>query len=504
MAADLGSSFNHAERLLRSGKVQPALDELERIVRDNPRDLLRLNRCGDLLARTGHPAPAIQFYERLADQYAQNGFVPKAIAIYKKALRLQAELPRVFLKLGELYLAQEHTGEARAYFLRAAEGHLGQRDFTAARKVYERLVEGEPDDARHRVRLAEARAAEGETDRAGAELLALGDSLLETGRAGDAEKAFERAHELLPDSFDAVGGLALSLAAQDRHDDAITSLDRAEVDAPAGAVVGVRAVVLELGGRGDDAARCLSECDAPEAFEIFVRTLLRLGEPGDGARTAWARLDDVLASKGNSDEVFDLLDRLGRIEDHGHLPALERLYARRKEEGDRDESIRALEHLIRVLEGRSMTEEAERYLGELRDISPGAAMLESQAEDPTAASDASEIPPSTASEPVRGPVSRAVVAVHDEVTLTRAEAPAVPLSAADEEFVSGHLTEAEVLQKYGLATEALQRLRAVTGRFPGHVEAQNRLATLIRSQGNREELAVVLVELALARRAALV
>jgi len=494
MAADLGSSFNHAERLLRSGKVQPALDELERVVTDNPRDLLCLNRCGDLLARTGHPGPAIHYYERLADQYAQNGFAPKAIAIYKKALRLQAELPRVFLKLGELYMAQEHTGEARAYLLRAAEGHLNQREFAEARKVYERLVEGEPDDPRHRVRLAESRAAEGETDRAGAELVAVGDSLLETARPGDAEKAFARAHELLPSSFDAVSGHALSLAAQDRHDEAIATLETAEDNTPTGTVVGVRAVVFELAGRGDDAARCLSESDAPEVFEIFVRRLLLLGDPGDGAQTAWARIDDVLASKGPSEEVFDLLDRLGRVEDEGHLPALERLYARRKDEGDRDESIRALEHLIRVLQTRSMTEEAERYLGELREISPGAAMLESEVEEPIA--------PSEAAAPVGGTESQAVLVDHDEATLNRAEAPAVPLSSADEEFVSGHLTEAEVLQKYGLASEALQRLRTVTGRFPGHVESQSRLAAMVRSQGDREELAEVLVQLALAQRAA--
>ena len=494
MAADLGSSFNHAERLLRSGKVQPALEELERVVTDNPRDLLCLNRCGDLLARTGHPGPAIRYYERLADQYAQNGFAPKAIAIYKKALRLQAELPRVFLKLGELYMAQEHTGEARGYLLRAAEGHLNQREFAEARKVYERLVEGEPDDPRHRVRLAETRAAEGETDRAGAELLALGDSLLETGRPVDAEKAFARAHELLPSSFDAVAGHALSLAAQDLHDEAIATLETAKDDPSTGTVVGVRAVVFELAGRGDDAARGLSESDAPEVFEIFVRQLLRLGDPGDGAQTAWARIDEVLASKGESDEVFELLDRLGRVEDQGHLPALERLYALRKEEGDRDESIRALEHLIRVLQARSMTEEAERYLGELREISPGAAMLESEVEEPIAASEAAG-PAGETEEP-------AVFVDHDEATLNRAEAPAVPLSSADEEFVSGHLTEAEVLQKYGLATEALQRLRTVTGRFPGHVESQSRLAALVRSQGDREELAEVLVQLALAQRAA--
>jgi hypothetical protein len=64
-----------------------------------------------------------------------------------------------------------------------------------------------------------------------------------------------------------------------------------------------------------------------------------------------------------------------------------------------------------------------------------------------------------------------------------AETPAVPLSAIDEEFVTGQLTEAEVLQNYGLGKEASDRLRAVVERFPGHVLAQTKLAELLRRRG---------------------
>jgi tetratricopeptide (TPR) repeat protein len=508
MAADQNSSFDQAERLLRQGKVSPALEELERIISGNPRDLLLLNRCGDLLARTGNPGPAIRYYERLADQFAQSGFVPKAIAIYKKALRLQAELPRVFTKLGELCMSQEHTGEARAYFLRAAEGHLSAQEFPEARKVYERLVESEPDDPRHRVRLAETRAAEGETDRAGAELVAVGDSLLESGQPADAEKAFERAGELLPDSFDAVAGRALSLAAQERLDDALAGLERASVEPPPSpqTLVGLIAAAYELGGRDADASRTLTESDGAEALDVFVRRLMKCGGERGGVDGAWVRIDEVLASRDDADQVFDLLERLGRIEEGGHLPALERLYARRADGDDQEETIRALEHLIRVLQAHSMNDEAERRLDELRKLSPKAAMLEAEpgttAPKAPAAAKAPAAPVPAVTAPPEPEPAREAVVLPAGAELDQAEVPAVPLTPGDDEFVSGHLTEAEVLQKYGLATEALQRLRTVTGRFPGHVEAQSRLAALIRSQGEREELGGVLMELALAQRAA--
>jgi tetratricopeptide (TPR) repeat protein len=76
------------------------------------------------------------------------------------------------------------------------------------------------------------------------------------------------------------------------------------------------------------------------------------------------------------------------------------------------------------------------------------------------------------------------------------------LSPADAEFVSGNLTEAEVFEKYGLHREAIQQLRLVTSRFPGHVTAQESLVGFLRAQADRGALREGLVALALAKRAA--
>src|SRR5207247_5852886 len=81
------------------------------------------------------------------------------------------------------------------------------------------------------------------------------------------------------------------------------------------------------------------------------------------------------------------------------------------------------------------------------------------------------------------------------------EAPAVPPGPADDEWVSGNLTEAVVFEKYGLHREALQQLRQITTRFPGHVVAQEKLVGFLRTQGDRGALRDGLVALALAKRA---
>jgi tetratricopeptide (TPR) repeat protein len=163
MAQDRRKKLEAAERLLLQGKVQAALLEFEDLARSSPRDILTLNRVGDVLARQGRNGDAVVYYRQIADQFAQGGFVPKAIAIHKKILRLTPDAPESLFALGSLYGEQRLPGEARANLLRCGRAAAAGSTFAEARKAYERLVSLEPDDPRHRVRLAEARAAEGET-----------------------------------------------------------------------------------------------------------------------------------------------------------------------------------------------------------------------------------------------------------------------------------------------------------------------------------------------------
>jgi tetratricopeptide (TPR) repeat protein len=514
MASDREEEFKQAERLLRQGKIDAAASHLDGLVKKAPRDLLLLNRCGDLLARTKQGARAIPFYEKLADQYAHGGFLPKAIAIYKKALKLDSDRAQLLAKIGELYMTQEHAGEARSYLLRAADRHLGDRNFTAARDVYKRLVVLDPEDPRHRARLAEARAAAGETEPAGQELLALGDSLLGADKAGDAERAYQRAAELLKNPFEASAGRAFSLARQDRLIEALDAVSGRSATAAPETVAGVRAALLEVGGRSEDAVKVLRESAPGETHETFLKWM-RKGSGRSDLVTAWERLDAAMESHGSPRERIELLGRLGETEPHGHLPALERLYAVQRDEGGGPGAASALERLIRALQARSMDGEARQRLEELRAIAPHSELVTASAPLPPSPARPATVgvPPAIRPAPVRAaasaprpapaaPPPSAATSSRAESDLAEAEAPAVPLAPADEEFVRGHLTEAEVLQKYGLASEALQRLRTVTGRFPGHVEAQVKLAALLRSQGGKAELTEVLFRLAVARRAA--
>ena len=100
MAADRQKQLQQAERLLKQGKVPAALVELERLADGAPKDVLTLNRIGDLLAKQGRKDEAIRFYNKIALQFTQGGFLPKAVAIHKKVLRLNPSYVQSLVQLG--------------------------------------------------------------------------------------------------------------------------------------------------------------------------------------------------------------------------------------------------------------------------------------------------------------------------------------------------------------------------------------------------------------------
>ena len=499
MPLDREKTFANAERLLKQGKTSLALDECRRLAEDAPKDLLMLNRLGDFLARSQRGADAIVYYEMIAEQFTASGFYPKAIAILKKIVKVDPSHLAAVVRLGELNLKQKLPGEARTWLLQAAEEYLRRREFGKAREVYEKLVAAEPDNVVHVVRLAEARAAEGDPQRAGLDLVALGGRMLAAGRGEDAERTFKRASELLPGRAEPVVGLARCHVAAGRIDEAVRLADEAwGTGEHADAVVSDLLLLFEQLGDVGRSARLLgdarSDAVGDEALEQVFRSAIANGD----AEALWTRvlpLVDRWARARRFDRCATLLERIARSEDGGHLRALEHLVELRKAEGNRGTAARAVERLIRAYQAKGLTAKVASQLETLKLFDPTSPLLflgRSAVEAAPAVESASAPNPALATAPAPTPHAPA---------RSEFEVPAVPLTPADTEFVSGNLTEAEVFEKYGLHREALQQLRQITTRFPGHVVAQEKLVGFLRTQADRGALRDGLVALALARRA---
>ena len=116
MALDREDTLKKAEKLLRQGKLEAAIAEYVRVTEDQPRDWNTANTLGDLYVRANQPAKAVEQYARIAEHFVQDGFYPKAAALYKKILKITPGDEQAQLYLGEISAKQGLIVDAKAYF----------------------------------------------------------------------------------------------------------------------------------------------------------------------------------------------------------------------------------------------------------------------------------------------------------------------------------------------------------------------------------------------------
>ena len=512
MGLDRQKALKEAEKLLAQGKNERAVESLKELLRSVGNDPLTVNRIGDTLARHGLSDEAKEVYLRLGKQYAESGFLPKAVAIYKKIHRLEPDDLEVTRTIGELYLRQKLPGEARGYLMAVVERSVEDREFDGAAKMLRELAEAEPDVAAHRARLAETLAAAGDQAAAARELVVLGQQLLDRDEAGEAETAFARARQLAPDDPAAMRGISRAMSQLGREDEALTLLQGAlegETDADADAVHDVLGELLvrhEQGGRFDESLELLKREDASEIPASYYRDVFSHHLDQGTAPAVWDRYSQIFNrwSRGeHEDRLLKILQALTTIEAEGHIPALQWLIDLLKARNDRPGIGRTLERLIGAYQARCMVDEASMMLEHLRKIAPNSPLLQEDGiGEGSSGLPLSEVIEDTPAAPAGAAApAPAKVSADEPVDLDR-EAPAVPIDKSDEAFVTGRLTQSEILEKYGLASQAVAQLKEIVERFPGHVESQERLVLLLRSQGETADLARALAGLAFATRAA--
>jgi tetratricopeptide (TPR) repeat protein len=201
---DREAALKRAEKCLRQGKLEGAIEEYVRLVAEQPRDWASINALGDLYVRAGDADRAVEQFTRVADFLFDEGFLPKAQAVYKKALKVHSTHDHTLLRLAEIAARQEVFVDARQYLRQLSERRKFQGD---TRGVAECVIKlGLLGDADGPAKLAAAKAADH-----------LGDSAL--------------VERLLSDP-----ALALDLTLQDlqagRRDEAIQRITRIVMQSP--------------------------------------------------------------------------------------------------------------------------------------------------------------------------------------------------------------------------------------------------------------------------------
>jgi|CZKD01.1.fsa_nt_gi tetratricopeptide (TPR) repeat protein len=470
-----------AEKYVQQGKLQNAITEYEKVLKNDAKDLTVTNTVGDLYSRLGETDKATVCFKTVGDAYASQGFTVKAIAMYKKICKLQPSLESL-LKLAELYSQQGLFNDARAQYLQVAEEFLKSGQLDNAVRIFQKIVEMDPENSNMRVRLAEVYIRLGKKSDAWQIFSAAAESLRSKGSLSGVEEILQRMLTLDPgnayallmqgknmlESGDAAGAVATlqKVPDIDSNPDGLKDLLKAYLQAG------------QLSEAGTVANKLLTVHNDLAAISSFADALMQAGQYETALQVFDQHAERLLAE--NSDKVLESLHTIiGHVRDNpDSLQKLLDLFNKAGENTHVSEVIELLAH-------------ASVQAGDLpraRDLYQKLATVEPQ--NPLHMQNYQQVVGQ-----IGGTSGGKLITPEEAVVLIddlEATAPSVHQHYTDEISlaVRSALTDAELFISYNMPAKALGPLVGVLPLAPTDLRINQRLAALHTRAGRFAEAAI--------------
>lgn len=469
MAFNKAKAMQEAESLVSQRKFADAIKKYHRILDKEPSDVSLLNTIGDLHFRVNNKAEALNCFNQLADAFTQDGFTVKAIAIYKKIVKIDSSSVEPILKMAELYILQGLNREARDQYNQAVAYFKKKNMRDRALETYRKIVALDPENRTYRTRLAELAEQMGEKQEAARAYLEVAESALRAGDGKAAEAAIKKVQSLDPKSSD-VKLLQARLASEKQ--------DYAQVEKILGSVPGLkegaagRQLLLEayLATRRLDAAEKLvvdvyrSNPDDPSPLMTFANLCLEHGSV-DAAVTALGSAADLFIERKRAAQLMETLREIWS-KHPGHLPTLELVLSVAEKTNDETTLPEVLGALGSVYEQSGDLEKAEDVYNKLVQREPVneeyrallRGVLQKQGKE-------TELPSAASLAGV-------------EVEIPGAETPLPPAPVEDDaqaKVVNEALENSDLFSRYGLTDKAVAELEKALATYPDQVEIHRRI-----------------------------
>lgn len=192
MALDRLKLIETAQRHVEKRQYNKAIALLRRVVGADPSDTRTWLRLGDVYTRAQQLPEACDAYLRVAQTYTQDGFLLKAIAVYRQVARLDPTRLDVLTCIAELYEQLDLVYEAVDAFEQLAGAYELQGDMNSALSVLHHACELDPDSVPGCIRYAEALSRAGRPSDAAEAFRVAAEILRERNRLDDYTKVAER------------------------------------------------------------------------------------------------------------------------------------------------------------------------------------------------------------------------------------------------------------------------------------------------------------------------
>src|SRR5579859_4418681 len=307
-----------AEKYVQQGKLQNAISEYEKVLKNDAKDLTVTNTVGDLYSRLGEVDKATDCFKTVGDAYASQGFTVKAIAMYKKISKLKPSLESL-LKLAELYTQQGLFNDARAQYLQVAEEFLKGGELENAVRIFQKILEMDPENSNMRVRLAEVYIRLGKKNEAWQIFSSAAENLRSKGSLNEAEEVLQRMLKLDPGNTYALLMQGRNLLESGDAAGAVATLQKiADIDSnPEGLKDLLKAYLLtgQLSEAGTIANKLLTVHNDLPAIASFADALMQAGQYENALQVFDQHAERMLAE--NSGKVLECLHSIiGHVRDN--------------------------------------------------------------------------------------------------------------------------------------------------------------------------------------------
>jgi len=509
MAYNKSKNVEAAQKLLNQGKVAQAIAEYQQILKFEPRDQVTLMTIGELYIRQGETFQAIDYFERLAQIFVGDGFLTKAIAVYKRIAKLAPEEIRPLEKLADLYVQQGVMSEARPLFLQLAEIHLKNNRQPEAISLLKKLLLAEPDNIRIQIRLADLYQAMGQTKEALDAYISASQRALARGDQAESEKLADKALKLEPNNLPALIVKARSYSSQGNAAKAAELLEEVPDLEKGGEQT---ELLLDLYVKSSDwdkaTALALRVFEADEKnfgpMQKIVESLLSVGQ-GEKAMAILEKSRIPMIDAGEHEVIGKLLNELAAGLP-GHIEPLEWLVELYGRTSDSFRLPDALAHLGDALSTDGQLERAKQIFEQLVDREPESDSAKRKLNHVLrklgliSAEDAPDLPEENLQAEIPQAPAPKLPSAEEEpapvAPVKKVEARSEPaLDDETQKFITQSLTDVDLFASYGLTQKAIGLLEAILRRAPRHTPTLEKLLDFVLGAGDDRRTAELAAQL---------
>ena len=190
MATDRSKVLQQAQLLASRGQYDGAISVWKKLAEETPNDGSIHNSIGDLHLKRNASSEAASAFLQAGAAFRTEGATLKAIAAYKKVLKIDPTRYEVYRHLGDLNSERGLLSSAVQDYLTLGKHYLKAQKTKEALEVYRKIVSQDPSNLSAQQRVAELCVQENLQDEAAKSYLQLGRERSAQGRYEEAKDAY--------------------------------------------------------------------------------------------------------------------------------------------------------------------------------------------------------------------------------------------------------------------------------------------------------------------------